>query len=95
MDWIAENQPGLALHFAGTLHQFETGWMHYREARSWLEPAVEQARTLLDNQAENVSMTDFIRALQAYGWLLVIHGEMVEGHVILDEAGCSGRSRPG
>lgn len=30
-------------------------------------------------------MTDFIRALQAYGWLLVTHGEMVEGHAILDE----------
>jgi predicted ATPase/class 3 adenylate cyclase len=86
MDWIAEDRPGLALHFAGILQQFETGWMHYREARSWLEPAIEQARRLLDNESVDIDMTDFIRALQAYGWLLVTHGDMIDGHAILDES---------
>ncbi len=85
MDWIVEDRPALTLHFVGMLHQFETGWMHYREARSWLQPAVEQAQQRLDDQSADIDMTDFIRALQAYGWLLVIHGKMMEGHAILDE----------
>ena len=86
MDWIRDDRPGLALHFAGMLQKFETGWMHYREARSWLEPAIEQARKLLDNKSADIDMTDFIRALQAYGWLLVTHGDMIKGHAILDES---------
>jgi predicted ATPase/class 3 adenylate cyclase len=86
MDWIGEDRPGLALHFAGTLLRFDTGWMHYREARSWLEPAIEQARKHLDNKSADIDMTDFIRALQAYGWLLVTHGDMIDGHAILDES---------
>ena len=86
MDWITEDRPGLALHFAGTLLQFETGWMNYREARSWLEPAIEQARKLLDNRSADIDMGDFIRALQAYGWLLVTHGDMIDGHAMLDES---------
>jgi tetratricopeptide (TPR) repeat protein len=86
MDWIAEDRPGLALHFAGILQRFETGWMHYREARSWLEPTIEKARKLLENKSADIDMTDFIRALQAYGWLLVTHGDMINGHAILDES---------
>jgi predicted ATPase/class 3 adenylate cyclase len=86
MDWIGEDRPGLALHFAGMLLRFDTGWMHYREACSWLEPAIEQARKLLDNKSADIDMTDFIRALQAYGWLLVTHGDMIDGHAILDES---------
>jgi tetratricopeptide (TPR) repeat protein len=86
MDWIVEDRPGLALHFVGMLHQFETGWMHYREARSWLEPTIDRARKLLDAESSDIDMADFIRALQAYGWLLVTHGEMIEGHKILDES---------
>jgi predicted ATPase/class 3 adenylate cyclase len=86
MDWIAEDHPGLALHFAGMLLQFDAGWMHYREARSWLQPAIERARKLLDNKSADIDMTDFVRALQAYGWLLVTHGEMINGHATLDES---------
>lgn len=85
MDWIAEDRPGLALHFVGTLMQFDTGWLHLREARSWLEPTIGQARSLLEDGAAAIDMTDFIRALQAYGWLLVTHGEMTDGQAILDE----------
>lgn len=86
LEWIAEDRPGLTLHFIGILLQFEAGWVHYREARSWLEPAIERARNLLDENPAAVDMTDFIRALRSLGWLLVTHGDMIEGHSILDES---------
>ena len=86
MSWIAEDLPGLALHFAGTLHQFDAPWLPFREARSWLEPAIERAREQLEKETALIDITDFSRALQAYGWLLVTHGEMLEGHASLDES---------
>lgn len=86
MDWIAEDRPGLALHFVGMLMQFDTSWLHFREARFRLEPTIEQSRRLLEDGAGAIDTTDFIRALQAYGWLLVTHGEMIEGQAMLDES---------
>jgi len=85
-EWIAEDRPGLALHFTGILLQFDVLWMPYREARSWLELAVEQARKLLDEKDADISMTDFIRALRSLSWQMVTHGDMIEGHSILDES---------
>ena len=85
MGWIAEDQPQLALHFAGVALQYDPYWIPYREARSWLEPIIEHNRKLLEDHPGSVDMTDFIRALQALGWLLVTHGEMTSGDAILDE----------
>jgi predicted ATPase len=84
--WIAEDRPRLALRFTGILTQFGTIWMHYREAKSWLEPAIERARMLLEEDAKRVDMVDFIRALRSLGWLLVTHGDMTRGHSTLDES---------
>ena len=85
MGWIAEDYPQLALHFTGIALQYDPYWIPYREARSWLEPIIDHNRKLLEDSPENVDRTDFIRALQALGWLLVTHGEMISGHSILDE----------
>ena len=85
-EWIAEDRPGLALHFSGMLLQFDVTWMHYRETRAWLELTVEQARKLLDENTAGINMTDFIRTLRSLGWLLVTHGDMIGGHPILDES---------
>lgn len=85
-EWIAEDRPGLTLHFTGTLLQFEGSWMPYREARSWLEPTVEQARSLMDEKTGEIEMRDFVQALMSLGWLLVTHGDMKEGHSYLDES---------
>lgn len=86
VSWIAEDRPQLALHFTGILLQYDPVWLPYREACSWLEPIIERARTLLDDHATDLIMKDFIRALQALGWLLVTHGEMLRGHSLLDES---------
>jgi predicted ATPase/class 3 adenylate cyclase len=86
LEWIAEDRPGLTLHFTGILLQFEVSWMHYREARSWIEPSIERARSLLEENSAQVHMPDFIRALRSLGWLQVTHGDMLEGHAILDES---------
>lgn len=86
LDWIAEDRPGLTLHFTGILLQFDAVWINYREARSWLEPAVEQSRNLLNENPAAIQMTDFIRALRSLGWLLVTHGDMSDGHTFLDES---------
>jgi predicted ATPase/class 3 adenylate cyclase len=86
IEWIAEDHPGLTLHFTGKLLQFEASWINYREARSWLEPSIEQARALLEDNSTDISMTDLIRALVSLGWLLVTHGDMIEGLLILDES---------
>jgi predicted ATPase/class 3 adenylate cyclase len=85
MDWIAADHPLLALRFAGMLLQWEIGWINYREARAWLVPAIEHAREALQTGHLGESLLDYIRALQAYGWLLVTHGEMTQGHAALDE----------
>ena len=85
MGWIAEDRLGLTLHFAGKLLQFEASWINYREARSWLEQSIAHARVILEEQHTDISMTDFIRALSSLGWLLVTHGEMLNGQSILDE----------
>lgn len=86
MEWIAEDQPALMLHFTGKLLQFEASWINYREARSWLEPAIEQAKVIIEDKPTDISMTDFIRALVSLGWLLVTHGDMIEGLSIFDES---------
>jgi predicted ATPase/class 3 adenylate cyclase len=85
-EWIAEDRPGLTLRFTGKLLQYDSIWINYREARSWLELAIEQARNLLDENNTAIQMTDFIRALRSQGWLLVTHGDMIDGHSILDES---------
>ena len=84
--WIAEDRPRLALHFMGILLQYDPMWLPYREARSWLEPVLERARDLVDESEKGPPMRDFIRALQALGWLLVTHGDMIGGHSLLDES---------
>jgi predicted ATPase/class 3 adenylate cyclase len=86
LEWMAEDRPELTLHFIGILLQFEASWVHYREARSWLETAIERARTLFDENPTLVEMADFIRATRSLGWLLVTHGYMVDGHSYLDES---------
>jgi tetratricopeptide (TPR) repeat protein len=67
------------------LLQYEVSWMPYREACSWLEPAVETAETSLQEKTADIDMTDYIRALRSLGWLLVTHGDMFKGHAVLDE----------
>jgi len=84
--WIAEDHPQLALHLTGILLQYDPIWLPYREARSWLEPVIGYARTLLDDPATDLVMKDFIKALQSLGWLLVTHGDMLKGHELLDES---------
>jgi predicted ATPase/class 3 adenylate cyclase len=86
VEWIAEDNPGLVLHFTGKLLQFEEGWINYREARSWLEPAIEQAKSLLGENTTEISMTDFIRGLSTLGWLLITHGDVIDGLSTLDES---------
>jgi ATP/maltotriose-dependent transcriptional regulator MalT len=76
----------LALHFTGILLQFDVPWMHYREVRDWLESAIEVARKLLEEDSAGVSMPDFILALRSLGWQLVTHGDMIDGHSVLDES---------
>jgi predicted ATPase/class 3 adenylate cyclase len=85
VEWIAEDYPQLALHFTGILLQYDPIWLPYREARSWLEPVIEHARILLEDPATDLVMKDFIIALQSLGWLLVTHGDMLNGHSLLDE----------
>jgi predicted ATPase/class 3 adenylate cyclase len=86
MEWIAEDRLGLTLHFTGILLKYEAGSIPYREARSWLEPAITRARVLIYENSAGIHMTDFIRALSSLGWLLVTHGDMIDGHSILDES---------
>jgi len=84
--WIIDDRHQKSLHFTGILLQYDPMWLPYREARSWLEPVVEQTRVQMDNPPVNFVMKDYIRALQALGWLLVTHGNMADGHQILDES---------
>ena len=85
-EWIAEDRPRLTLRFTGMLLQYEVGWIHYREARSWLEPVVARASVIIEEGGADIEMTDLIRAMRSLGWLMVTHGDMVSGHPVLDES---------
>jgi len=74
------------LRYTGILLQYEVNWIPYREARAWLEPTIRRAGELIEQNTADISMTDYIRALQSLGWLHVTHGEMLRGHAKLDES---------
>ncbi len=86
VEWIAKDRPGITLRFTSLLLQYEAGWLHLSEERSWLEAAIERARLLLEENSADIRLTDYIRALRSLGWLLVTHGDMTNGHAFLDES---------
>ena len=72
MTWTLEERPELALRMAGALLYLEVNWLPPRETLSWLEPAVEATRPLLDKEESSVRIRDFVQAslglALAYGW---------------------------
>jgi predicted ATPase/class 3 adenylate cyclase len=61
--WTIEDHPELALRIGGSLLYYESHWLTPREARSWLEPAIERTRGLLDEEETRVRTVDFIKAM--------------------------------
>jgi predicted ATPase/class 3 adenylate cyclase len=61
--WTLEERPELALRIGGSLLYYEVHWLTPREARSWLEPAIERTRGLLNEEETKVRTIDFIKAL--------------------------------
>ena len=67
LTWTLEDRPEIALRIAGALLRQDFYLVNAREARSWLEPAIEKTRDSLGEGDGVVPVEDMIKALQAMG----------------------------
>jgi tetratricopeptide (TPR) repeat protein len=84
--WTLEDHPELALRIGGNLLYYETTWLTPREARAWLEPAIEKTRSLLDDGETKVRTVDFIKALLALGYVHNMQGRSAQALSLADES---------
>jgi predicted ATPase/class 3 adenylate cyclase len=84
--WTLEDRPELALRIGGNLLSFEVHWLTPREARTWLEPAVEKTRSLKDKDVSKVQNADFIKALISLGITHEIQGRFASALPFLEES---------
>jgi predicted ATPase/class 3 adenylate cyclase len=85
MVWTQEERPELALRIASCLIYGEVQWLHPSEARSWLQPAIQRARVLLEAGSPELRIADFIRALIGLGATYAWYGRPAEALPLLDE----------
>jgi len=91
LKWLLEHEPDAALRMGGVLFEREALWMTPREARSWLEPAVDMARERIRQNEAAVDGSDFVRALTALGSAQGMMGDPVAADRTLLEAIDRGR----
>jgi predicted ATPase len=75
--WTLEDRPELALRISGALLRYDAHWIHPREGRSWLEPAIDRTRELLKNNKNHVRIEDFIKALHGLGRMRMKQGKHI------------------
>jgi len=83
--WTLEDRPELTLRISGALLRHDAHWIHPREARSWLEPAIDHTRDLLKNEKNNVRMEDFIKALYGLGFAHLKQGNNIGSLSLIEE----------
>lgn len=86
MTWTLEYRPDLALRLAGNLLYVEAYWLSPAEARSWLEPAIERARALHEQDETAVPAVDLIKGLIGLGQAYGLHGYYRRARRYLEEA---------
>ena len=86
MVWAMENHPELALRIAGNLLYREAYWLTASEAQSWLEPAIEKTRPLLERDGSVVRVKEFILALHGLTWAYVIQGHPIRGVPLMEDS---------
>ncbi len=91
--WTLEARPELALRIGGNLLYYEDHSLFPREARSWLEAAIERTRGLLDKDDTIVRTVDFIRGLIGLGSAYGIQGHGATAIPLLEECIQLARSR--
>jgi predicted ATPase/class 3 adenylate cyclase len=86
--WTVDNRPDLALRIGGNLLYYEAHWLTPREARSWLESAIDRTRGLLDEDEEEtkVRTVDFIKALLGLGVINGIQGRTAVARLLAEES---------
>jgi predicted ATPase/class 3 adenylate cyclase len=65
MTWTLDTNPVLALRLSGSLLYWPGQWIQISEAKSWLLPAVERTRDLLEENKNDSLSEDFIKGLVA------------------------------
>jgi predicted ATPase/class 3 adenylate cyclase len=84
--WTLEDRPDLALRLAGSLLYVEAYWLSPAEARGWLEPAIERARALREQDETAVPAVDLIKGLIGLGQAYGLHGYYRRASRYLEEA---------
>ena len=85
LNWTLEERPELALRIAANLFYNEVHSLTPREARSWLEPAIEKARGVMDQEASPFRPLDYLKALIGLGIATAIQGGQAKAHAMLEE----------
>jgi non-specific serine/threonine protein kinase len=85
LNWTLEEVPELALRIAANLFYIEVHSLTPREARSWLEPAIEKARGVMDQEASPFRPLDYLKALIGLAIATAIQGDLAKAHAMLEE----------
>jgi predicted ATPase/class 3 adenylate cyclase len=87
LNWTLEERPELALRIAANLFYSEVHSLPPREARSWLEPAIEKARGSIETEGSRFRPVDYLKALIGLGIATASQGGQARAAVLLEEAG--------
>jgi predicted ATPase len=80
-----EERPDLALRIAANLFYNEVHSLTPREARSWLEPAIEKARVSMAHEESPCRPLDYLKALVGFAIATGVQGGVVEAQAMLEE----------
>jgi predicted ATPase/class 3 adenylate cyclase len=86
LNWTLEERPELALRIAANIFYNEVHSLTPREARSWLEPAIEKARVSMEHEGSPFRPVDYLKALIGLGIVTGIQGGQAKVHAMLEEA---------
>jgi non-specific serine/threonine protein kinase len=84
--WTIEDRPELTLRIGGNLLNLEVHWLTPREAQSWLQPAVDKTRGLLEQEGTKVRTADFLKALLGLMMTYLWQGRSDVARPLVEEA---------
>ncbi len=85
LTWTLEERPHLALRIAANLFYNEVHSLTPREARSWLEPAIEKARVSMEQEGSLFRPVDYLKGLIGLGIANAVQGGQAKAQAMLEE----------
>ena len=86
MIWTLDTNPVLALRLSGSLLYWPGQWIQISEAKSWLVPAVEGTRELVEDDDNGSIIEDFIKGLIALATTFSFFSDHIPALKYIEEA---------